>query len=565
MNLTVGHEANLHGARPLTLKSEPDEDVVCRQSAPDLTSFVSGLLTWRPWQFGPAHGLATGAMVGAVNQAPLIFTVWFGADVQLMSLLAMVCQIYDALNAAPFARAPDIGQLNSRLFPLRTWGRRAPFGVVGSPLFALGVFMAWNGAGFLSPVGAACWFCVFKFILANGMTITYLASTSSVYEIYSDKAGRVPVFASRMLWTQVGCAAGMGLTTQLAMRTAPGSSDQDVTFLIVGMVQAVMLLPMLLCALFVMPTTPLKDRECIAGGLSVWTIANRACSRPTVRYVVAATFFLYGSMNVLGLITFFLMFACGVADVDELANAQIFLAFAHGIGRLSFLPIQSRISQRLHPPTAAAFGLALCAVLSCPLLICSAAFSSYLPAAAVFFVLAGGWGLAELALTTMLGWVIDSDQMERSRSEGKLQPREEGIFWCLYSFTQALAQLTGTFGLLLLSTHGFDAKLAQQGREQPREAVVCLVVYVVGAFTTLTLLAAVSLLLFPLKGKQLQELEDYSKTLAISSSLTPPDARQSSKESAASNKLNRTGWSGDNMTVIAVPSVGTSDTPPTEI
>jgi Na+/melibiose symporter-like transporter len=75
-----------------------------------------------------------------LTQAPFIFQAYYRADALLVGLIGTLAGFYNMANGLPIANAADRGWLNARLpwlFPLETWGRRAPWILLGMPFNSL--------------------------------------------------------------------------------------------------------------------------------------------------------------------------------------------------------------------------------------------------------------------------------------------------------------------------------------------------------------------------------------------------------------------------------------------
>lgn len=79
-----------------------------------------------------------------LSQAPFIFEAYYKAPVVAIGYMGAIMGVYNMLNGVPIAVMADRGTLNERfptIFPIETWGRRAPWIVIGLPINALAVLM----------------------------------------------------------------------------------------------------------------------------------------------------------------------------------------------------------------------------------------------------------------------------------------------------------------------------------------------------------------------------------------------------------------------------------------
>jgi len=131
-----------------------------------------------------------GCIASFVISSPILYTTYLGGQPSAIGLLGVLFGTFNAINGLPIAHLADAGYLNRaciQCFPAETWGRRAPWILIGVPLTGLAGFVMWvpptYGGG---PTAIAVWYAVVYFLLANGFTAALQSIMASVQELMPD-------------------------------------------------------------------------------------------------------------------------------------------------------------------------------------------------------------------------------------------------------------------------------------------------------------------------------------------------------------------------------------------
>jgi Na+/melibiose symporter-like transporter len=110
-----------------------------------------------------------------LSQGAFIFERYYHAPASMIGLAGTAMGFYNMLNGVPIANWADRGSLNEllpRVFPMETWGRRAPWMVVGLPLNSIAALMVLFPP---LPIGSAwlpAWYALTLLVYFTGHTAT---------------------------------------------------------------------------------------------------------------------------------------------------------------------------------------------------------------------------------------------------------------------------------------------------------------------------------------------------------------------------------------------------------
>ena len=106
--------------------------------APEVSADKEELSSRLQWGFAAGFVGAWGPITTWSTNRITLFVVYYQANVAALSIVGILMSIIDSLNGPLIARCADAGTLNRwHLFPVATWGRRAPWMALGMPLTIL--------------------------------------------------------------------------------------------------------------------------------------------------------------------------------------------------------------------------------------------------------------------------------------------------------------------------------------------------------------------------------------------------------------------------------------------
>lgn len=138
------------------------------------------------WTFAAAFVGMWGPLTVFGSHRTTLFVIWYQTPVLSLSAVGIVMGFVDAFNGPLVATMADRGALNRWLpcFPMRTWGRRAPIMLLGTPLMVAGPTLMW-----LAPSRAAgalvAWYALCYFLSVNGVTLTLQSYLASIQELFA--------------------------------------------------------------------------------------------------------------------------------------------------------------------------------------------------------------------------------------------------------------------------------------------------------------------------------------------------------------------------------------------
>lgn len=452
---------------------------------------------------GVGHGFVVTSMLCGGVHGPKIYITNFGAQPVVFSIVLFLSQIYDAVNVVPVARWSDAGKLNGACFPIDGWGRRAPFALLGLPLLGLGAFLGWVGAAGLGAVAAALWFGLAKFLIATGSTFFYMASTSSMFELFPLKGERVTVTSLMSAFVMLGVIIALVVFSKIAFSVAPGSDAQNKTFFLLGVISCSVII-FAIPHVCIMRRTQIKET---AGSPTLCYCIKTAWGNQSMKYLVTSYWLYNGVVNIcISLMPFYLQYGCGI-PADELGNPLAAVMGSHVMGRILLLAPGAWLTRRFHPASAIASSMVFCVSVCTPIFIISITSDSWWMLCIVGVVLALNFGIADVGFKVLLGWVIDEDQVVRTEigiengNPEYLAPRRDGIFWCVHTFFQVLGQLFLSLGL------GLFGVFSMESFEQPRTQTMAIIGYFFSVTILNQFIVAAVLFKFPLKGQRLEDID----------------------------------------------------------
>ena len=146
-----------------------------------------------------------------LSQGPFIFEAYYRAPASLIGLAGTMMGFYNMLNGIPIASWADRGTLNELLpsiFPIESWGQRAPWIVVGLPLNSIAALMVLFPP---LPIGSEwlpAWYGLTLLAYFTGHT----ATTQQFYAIPQECCGSKREVASLFAFV-TPCAVAMGFLT----------------------------------------------------------------------------------------------------------------------------------------------------------------------------------------------------------------------------------------------------------------------------------------------------------------------------------------------------------------
>jgi len=394
---------------------------------------------------------------------------------------------------------------------MNRWGRRAPFAVLALPLLGFGAFLAWNPPASLGPIGVALWFGFAKFFISTGSTFFFMASTSSMMEIFPVKKERVTVSGLMAYHVMLGLTIAMVLFAKIAFSVDPGSDEQDSTFFVLGVASAALVL-LAIPHVFVMTKTKVRD---ISVSPTLSYCVKTSLGNLSMRYLVIGQFLYSGCVTTAtSLMPFYLQYACNIPAKD-LGGPLAAVMSAHIGGRMMLALPQALLMRIMHPAKTVACSMLFCAVVCAPLIILSYTLDKWTLNLIVAGVMAINFGLTDIAMKVLLGWVVDEDQVlmtDKGKAGGDpefLAARRDGVFWCVHSSAQVLGGLFLPIGLAIFGHFSSDSF------EQPKTQARAIVGYFLFVMVVNQLIVAVLMMMFPLKGERLEEInEKYQENFA---------------------------------------------------
>ena len=104
-------------------------------------------------------------------------------DATAIGTIGIIMGWWNAFNGPFVARWADSGALNSRVPCFASWGRRAPWLLLGAPLLMAGTVLMWLPPAF-DDVTLLVWYTMCYFLVINGGTATLQAYLSGIQELY---------------------------------------------------------------------------------------------------------------------------------------------------------------------------------------------------------------------------------------------------------------------------------------------------------------------------------------------------------------------------------------------
>ena len=104
-------------------------------------------------------------------------------DATAIGTIGIIMGWWNAFNGPFVARWADSGALNRRVPCFASWGRRAPWLLLGAPLLMAGTVLMWLPPAF-DDVTLLVWYTMCYFLVINGGTATLQAYLSGIQELY---------------------------------------------------------------------------------------------------------------------------------------------------------------------------------------------------------------------------------------------------------------------------------------------------------------------------------------------------------------------------------------------
>ena len=104
-------------------------------------------------------------------------------DATAIGTIGIIMSWWNAFNGPFVARWADSGALNRRVPCFASWGRRAPWLLLGAPLLMAGTVLMWLPPA-LDDVTLLVWYTMCYFLVVNGGTATLQAYLSGIQELY---------------------------------------------------------------------------------------------------------------------------------------------------------------------------------------------------------------------------------------------------------------------------------------------------------------------------------------------------------------------------------------------
>lgn len=494
---------------------------------------------------GCGPGLTAGPLM-ATSWSTKVYISNFHAPVTLLGILLIAVSVYDVLNIYPFAKWSDRGRANGWLFPSDSWGRRAPFATMGYPLLIVALFLVWVGPSTveISGVAAAIWLFSMRFILATAATMYYMASSTSLYELFPSKDERTSVATYISLFALIGAMYGLVAVGAFVLSLSPGSTKERVTFFVVGLSSVVMtfgILPHISVMRSSCMVEPVKSPGRFKSVKVVWRSQS-------ARNLLMARFLCLGSITVaISFMPFYLQYACNVS-LENLGPINSLIIATNVFTRALMLPVHKWLVRRFCPSRGLMIAMIGATIVGTPFALVAYLTKDWRFLLILAFILGFNGGMVDIALRVLLGFVADQDQLtvsmqgrESSDDPSFIAPRRDGLFWSAWTLADVVAGMYTGVGTLIFGLAGFDAKYDDEGKSQPESAVFAITIFFLGVITVNYILTAVVLSRFPLKGERLKEVqaryEELFRALEISTSIRRSITGESSRSSSRSSRL----------------------------
>ena len=134
-------------------------------------------------------------------------------DATAIGTIGIIMGWWNAFNGPFVARWADSGALNRRVPCFASWGRRAPWLLLGAPLLMAGTVLMWLPPAF-DDVTLLVWYTMCYFLVINGGTATLQAYLSGIQELYGTGRLRARAIANQqpfVITTFILVAVGLPL------------------------------------------------------------------------------------------------------------------------------------------------------------------------------------------------------------------------------------------------------------------------------------------------------------------------------------------------------------------
>jgi GPH family glycoside/pentoside/hexuronide:cation symporter len=360
------------------------------------------------------------------------------------------------------------------------FGRRRPMIAAGTPLFALGVWMAFVPGGHVGVAHTVFWLMVMYF----GWSMTLIPHLSWGAELSPEYHERSRIYG----FYQIATVAGMMLVLILpAILEQTGISQRATQIMAMAIFSIVTLVPSVALCLTVVPEEEVK----LSTRAPLWPTLKFVLGNRAMRRVMALD--LVESLNQGARGATFFFFAGIALALPRYANTLLLTYFLSGV---ICVPLWIALSRQIgkHRALIAAY---VFAIATAPLLYLSPA-GNFWFAFAAFAIVGVSYGAPAFLIRAMMADVSDADAVENNAERAGL----------MYSFLT----LTSKFGLGwavfiafgILGLVGFDPRVAH-----PAAAVVehLRLAYVLVA-VTLSLACLVIALGYPIDEREQRRLRD---------------------------------------------------------
>ena len=376
----------------------------------------------------PALSLAAVGMPLVVHLPEFYASREVGLSLTVAGAIFAFCRIADVLIDPLMGFFSD--QWRTR------FGRRRPMIALGTPLFAIGIWMMFVPGGHVSVVHAVFWLM----LMYVGWSMTMIPHLSWGSELSSDYHERSRIYGAYQIVT----VAGMMLVLTLpAILEQNGVSQRATQIMAMAIFAIATLLPSVLLCLFTVPEQEVKLQTRAA----LWPTLKFVLGNRAMRRVMALD--LLESLNQGSRGATFFFFAGIALMLPHYANTLLLTYFLSGVVCVPFwIAVSRRIGK--HRTMIASYAYAIA---TAPVIFLAPA-GNFWFAFAAFIVVGASYGAPAFLIRSMMADVADADAVENNAERAGL----------MYSFLT----LTSKFGLGwavfiafgILGLLGFDPKVA---------------------------------------------------------------------------------------------------------
>jgi len=396
--------------------------------------------------------------------------------------------------------------------------------LISLPFTAFSFFTNWCGpASFKSQLAVHMWFFMVTMVMNTSLGGMYITANSAAFsEIFPNKRERVNMANAKGIATGVGLIVGAGFITSLAVsvKDEAGSDYQQNMYLGIACLSMICVsaeIPWcMLMSKSVMTDTTDKSESTLQMLKETWK------SGRSVRILSLGLHLHFAMLAiVIPMVIFFLQQCFGFTS-KQAAFAQGMIVLAYSCLYIIGFPLAAYLNKRMHPVSA----ILITGIIGDAIYVVCITFAINMKeqvGISIPLLIAGmgGKGLTNavwsLSRQVMLAWVIDEDQVVRTRlaqekeESGGIAPaqvRRDGIFAATTFTAMATAALYTGISQLIMGVVGYESDRDKDNIPQEKIVrdtifIMCAVIgplFSVASYTSLWLL-------FPLYGAKLQLVE----------------------------------------------------------